>query len=123
MLELEPPAVSSLLSHAWPGNVRELRNTMERAALLATNGKLGRLDVARGSEATARPPDAPTSSPDLGWDLRERLKAFEGELIVSALEASNGNQVAAATLLGLPRRTLVDKISKLGLRRRWERGG
>lgn len=32
-------AVTALKSHNWPGNVRELQNTIERAVILADNGK------------------------------------------------------------------------------------
>jgi len=32
--------IDALLAYDWPGNVRELQNMIERAAILATGGKL-----------------------------------------------------------------------------------
>jgi DNA-binding NtrC family response regulator len=32
-------AVAAIKNHSWPGNVRELQNTIERAVILAENGK------------------------------------------------------------------------------------
>ncbi|MFO0680643.1 MAG: sigma 54-interacting transcriptional regulator [Sandaracinus sp.] len=119
-LPLEPDAIQALLAHDWPGNVRELRNVVERAVLLATGPRLTIADVAQRPTALAPAPEAPVPASER-WNLRARLRDFESELIVSALEASSGNQVLAARLLDLPRRTLVHKIAKLGIRRRWAR--
>jgi NtrC-family two-component system response regulator AlgB len=40
-LRILPDALDRLTSHRWPGNVRELENVMERAALLAVDGRIG----------------------------------------------------------------------------------
>jgi DNA-binding NtrC family response regulator len=120
-LSLDATALSTLLSYAWPGNVRELRNVIERAVLLASGPSLTILDLAREVRGEPNVPEPPSGAAHEGWDLRARLRDYEAEVIVAALEACGGNQVAAAELLGLPRRTLVHKIGKLGLRRRWER--
>jgi len=45
--------------------------------------------------------------------LRERLRAFEIQLIQEALGATGGNQTEAARLLEIPRRTLVRKLRDL----------
>ena len=38
--ELAPQAVDALVSYSWTGNVRQLRNCLERAVLLADNGRI-----------------------------------------------------------------------------------
>jgi DNA-binding NtrC family response regulator len=117
-LALDPTGLASLLAYDWPGNVRELRNVVERAVLLSSGPELGVVDLA---ERVRPAPSRPAARRDGEWELKARMRELEAELIVEALEACGGNQVAAAKLLGLPRRTLVHKIAKLGLRRRWER--
>ncbi|MCB9779306.1 MAG: sigma 54-interacting transcriptional regulator [Alphaproteobacteria bacterium] len=39
-LHLSPEAEAQLVAHDWPGNVRELENTLDRAALLSTDGQI-----------------------------------------------------------------------------------
>ena len=49
--------------------------------------------------------------------LRGALKATERELLLEALGRTRWNVTAAATRLGLPRRTVVYRMSRLGLKR------
>ena len=97
--------MTALLAHDWPGNVRELRNVAERRVLAARRGG--------GSVADAiRARDAPEDVPDT---LREAVAVFERELIGKALRAHEGRMDAVAEALGIGRRTLNEKIVKLGL--------
>ncbi|MET3134362.1 two-component system C4-dicarboxylate transport response regulator DctD [Oxalobacteraceae bacterium GrIS 1.11] len=84
----------------WPGNVRELRNFAERLVLGVV------------PEETTWPPAtdlAPAGS------LPQQLDAYEQRAIVAALSEAVGNVATAADLLGLPRKTLYDKIKKYQL--------
>jgi DNA-binding NtrC family response regulator len=54
--------------------------------------------------------------------LRSALREREVELILLALERSRGNQASAAEHLGIPLRTLVYKLKRLGIRGRQESG-
>lgn len=97
--------MAALLAHDWPGNVRELRNAAERRVLAARRG--------RGSVAEAlRSDQAPEDVPDT---LREAVAVFERELIGKAIKAHGGRMDAVAEALGIGRRTLNEKIVKLGL--------
>ncbi len=62
--------------------------------------------------AEAQKMDAP------GPNLKERVEAYERELIESALLATAGNQRRAAARLGLLPTTLHEKMKRLGLRPR-----
>ena len=93
-----PGVVAALLAHDWPGNVRELKAHAERFAL--------GLDDAR----------SPAASSVTGDTLPDRLAAYEIAEIRAAMEASQGKIAAAAQLLGIPRRTLNEKLSRYGLR-------
>jgi transcriptional regulator of acetoin/glycerol metabolism len=91
MLEIE--------SYSWPGNMRELRNTLWRAALLAGGGPIAADHLALSSERSA-------AAPDLSMSGAERLA------IHRALEATGGNRLRAAELLGIARSTLQEKLRR-----------
>ena len=108
--EVAPPAMTSedvaaLLAHDWPGNVRELRHVAERRVLAARRGA--------GSVAEALRTD--NGQDDVPATLREAVAAFERTLIAQAIKAHGGRMDAVAEALGIGRRTLNEKIVKLGL--------
>ena len=108
--EIAPPDLSredlaALMAHDWPGNVRELRSVAERRVLSARRGA--------GSIAAALRPDQ--SAEEVPDTLREAVAAFERELIGKAIRAHQGRMDAVAEALGIGRRTLNEKIVKLGL--------
>lgn len=49
--------------------------------------------------------------------LRSQRESFERQQILSALEKTSGNQKEAAKLLGIARRTLINKIEAYGIAR------
>ena len=108
--EITPPDLSSddfaaLIAHDWPGNVRELRNVCERRVLMSRRGT--------GTMAEAiHPLEGPQDIPST---LREAVAAFERQMIGKAISAHDGRMDAVAEALGIGRRTLNEKIVKLGL--------
>ncbi len=105
-----PGVLDALLGYAWPGNVRELRSALEHALVLASDGVL-RLEHF--------PPAVHTGGTErsLGWSrMRDRLASVERASIEEALAAEEGNQTRAAERLGMPRRTLVAKLAKYGVK-------
>jgi transcriptional regulator with GAF, ATPase, and Fis domain len=90
-----------LRSYRWPGNVRELANAMERAFILAG----GRGAITVDTLAFLKQSD-PSGSVRAAFRLPAEgvsLEDLEMALVRQALEASDGNQSAAAKLLGLTR--------------------
>ena len=55
--------------------------------------------------------------PESGIKLRREVEEFENALILQALQRTGWNKKQAATILGLNRTTLVEKIKKKGLTR------
>ena len=103
--ELTAEDIAAMMAHDWPGNVRELRNVAERRILAAKRG--------RGSIAEAIGPDGELG--EVPETLREAVAAFERQLIGKALRTHGGRMDAVAEALGIGRRTLNEKIVKLGL--------
>jgi two-component system response regulator AtoC len=112
-----PEAMRQLLGYRWPGNVRELENLLERAAVLSDDGwikpselRLPAADNVPGSEW------AMTLHFDRGdFSVKRASRALEHELIVRALQATQGNRTHAAKLLELSHRALLYKIKSFGL--------
>lgn len=96
------PVAAALLDHDWPGNVRELRSAAERFAL--------GLGLALGGASS--PEEAATAAP-----LEALVEAYERKLIVAALEEAGGSIARAMARLGLPRRTLNEKMRRHGIER------
>jgi len=97
--------IAALLSYEWPGNVRELQSVAERRVLAERRGGGSvRLAIARQ-----------TSEQHYPTTLREAVAAFERELIGRAIQEQNGRMDDVADSLSIGRRTLNEKIVKLGL--------
>lgn len=102
--ELTASDRDALIAYGWPGNVRELKLVAERFAFgLIEPGKL----------AANLGPVEP--NPVQG-NLNERLDHYERVLIQRALKSVDNSISEAAEILGIPRRTLGDKMTRLGLK-------
>ncbi len=135
---LDASAIERLKAHDWPGNVRELENLLRRVVALCpgpsiTAREIGQeLDIAQVAEN-----DEPTVTEDLEDALLRRLRRefaaagaqlpaaglydrvlaeVERPLITQTLQATRGNQIKAAAVLGINRNTLRKKIQTFGLR-------
>ncbi|HWV10573.1 MAG TPA: sigma-54 dependent transcriptional regulator, partial [Pseudomonas sp.] len=100
--ELQPGQRALLLRNPWPGNVRELQNAAERFALGLD------LDL-------ERPLDQHLSNVPQAGNLSEQVEAFERALIAAELTRPHGSLRSLAEALGVPRKTLHDKLRKHGL--------
>jgi transcriptional regulator with GAF, ATPase, and Fis domain len=117
-LRLSEADARKLARYDWPGNVRELQNVIERAAILAQNGRL-RIDLPDHSGHLA----APASDPRKG-DARaailtdDEMRERERANIAAALKRCNGKVSGAggaAELLAMKPTTLASRIKVLGL--------
>ncbi len=82
----------------WPGNLPELKAAAERHVL------------------GLRPAAPAAAEPAAAVPLPERVARFEAEAIAEALRQAGGSSALAADVLGVPRRTLNEKIARHGLR-------
>lgn len=97
-------AAELLASHSWPGNLRELNNVVKRAVLLTRGNKITTTELtqAMGQIRT-----------DNVLQLHD--EDTERQRIITALQQTNGNKAKAARILGIDRKTIYNKIEKLGI--------
>lgn len=103
------PDVQDLFEHySWPGNVRELANVLKHGVIMA-EGQI--IDVAALPEylLNVKPTDSTGSSMATGT-LEQALAETEERLVKATLERFKGNRTAAASALGIDRRTLYSKL-------------
>jgi transcriptional regulator with PAS, ATPase and Fis domain len=118
--KLSASARNILLNHDWPGNVRELLNTLTRAVIWSSGGKISGPEM---EESLLRMPGRSTSSDGiLGRSIEENFELQEvmGEVarhyLERALRESGGNKTKAAEMLGLGSyQTLTNWAEKYGL--------
>jgi two-component system nitrogen regulation response regulator GlnG len=136
---IEPDAMARLKAYSWPGNVRELENMVRRLAVLYAQETIG-AEVIEAELREATPPaldgveadqagrlaDSIASHLDRVFERNDGrlppaglhgriLREVERPLIVRVLEATRGNQIKAAALLGVNRNTLRKKIRELDI--------
>lgn len=106
-------ALRRLMAYGWPGNVRELRNVLERIAILESDDIIREehLPPEMQESAPQGPPVCAFTLPAEGVDL----ESVERTLIQQAMARVEGNQSAAARLLGITRYALRYRLEKHGL--------
>jgi DNA-binding NtrC family response regulator len=129
---VEQAAIERLRAHTWPGNVRELEHVIKRSVLSARGEVLTVHDLSLGQEAGAtdsarseverladvvasvarRLVEAAARSPESLPVHELAMQRLEQALVQAALDATGGNQVAAARLLGMNRSTFRDKMAQ-----------
>ena len=114
-------ALAALAAYSYPGNVRELEHAIQHAAVLANGNEIDLehlpselsgggaarlenqhdLDIADGDNSLQKLPEA--------------IQVFEREYLVRALKIADGKRTRAATMLGISRKNLWQKLRRHGL--------
>ncbi|MBN2372277.1 nitrogen regulation protein NR(I) [bacterium] len=131
---IRPDAMELLMNYHWPGNVRELENTIKRAIVICKGNELlaehlpGRIRCAEtiGIRAAEELMDGLETLLDRLFEkIKEAVKDNPGMDIMSALEkgmieravqATSGNKLQAASILGINRNTLRNKMERYGIK-------
>ena len=124
--ELTPQALAALQSYHWPGNVRQLRNCLERALLLATDGRITPSElppeVARPAAVvhqSAAMSLGNTAGPDAANTIPPPLREVERQQILNALEQTSWHRGKTAERLGISPSTLYRRLRDYNLLRRF----
>jgi DNA-binding NtrC family response regulator len=96
-----------LAAYTWPGNLRELRNAVERAMVFSRGNELQLEDLPDNIRAAA-------GGAALLAGLRS-LEDLEREAIAQTLEATRYHITKSAEVLGISRKTLLEKRKKYGM--------
>ncbi len=98
-------ALEHLKGYAWPGNVRELENLVQRLLVNTDGDTVDAADLPEPMRCTV-----PYTAVRL-----QTLEAMEAAHIQHVLDATGGNKTRAAGILGIDRKTLREKLKRLGL--------
>ncbi|KPJ87067.1 MAG: Fis family transcriptional regulator [Spirochaetes bacterium DG_61] len=99
---------SIFLAHSWPGNVRELKNCVERAVIFCDDDTINVDDLSSQYREIV-------TDRDLNH-FEEVYRNLSREMITEALKKTGGSKQKAAELLKINRKTLYNKMKKLGMR-------
>ncbi len=103
-------ALDSLRSYTWPGNIRELENCIERAVILCQGSTIMPQHLRLFEESGPILAKLPDSK-----HLLKPLRQVEGEYISAVLNQCGCNQTKTASILGIDRKTLFNKIKEYQL--------
>ena len=98
-------AISILTSYHWPGNIRELENTIQRALIMADE----KIDASHLPKyLNILVPDENKKDSNL-----KTLREVEKSYIKQVLASVDDNKTKAASILGITRKTLREKVKEL----------
>ena len=106
-LQLGETAKASLQAYKWPGNVRELQNVLRRAAVTME---------AETIEAGDFPAEIQNAGKKAAGENLRALEEVEHEAILATLEATEYQIGRSAEILGISRKTLLEKRKKFGMK-------
>lgn len=108
-------AMEFIRNYSWPGNVRQLESAIERAVLLGDGDQVELEDL---PIEIRRPAFLPMQKNKLIPEGGMSLVEHEKELLIEALQRSEGSITRAAQLLGISFRTMQYRLEKFGISRR-----
>lgn len=100
-----PEALRAMEEYDYPGNVRELRNIIERALVESQNGTIEREHL----------PTFIARSAGGAGERKVTLAEMESDHIRGVLKATGGRKSEAAAILGISRKTLLEKRKRYHL--------
>jgi DNA-binding NtrC family response regulator len=121
--ELTMPVIEALSEFTWSGNVRQLRNCLERAALLADNGRITLKElppeVVLRAEKTSVSVNYGSPHPNGVSTFHNaaptNLREVEKQQIITALEKTGWHRGKTAELLGISPSTLYRRLREYDL--------
>jgi transcriptional regulator with PAS, ATPase and Fis domain len=109
---VSPEVMERFVMYDWPGNIRELKSALEYAFLVAESGMVEIRHLPTHLQATAKTPRAPDRIDDHGAYAAEPEEKLR---LIEALRQTGGNQSRAASILGVHRMTVFNRMRKYGI--------
>ncbi len=117
--QVAPETMEKLKEYEWSGNIRELINVIQKAVLLCSDTTLTNKHIRISPKSdNGKLKDENNLMADIinrPISIAEKIELFEKEIIKHAVESHQGNKSSAASWLKISRKTLYEKIKKLGL--------
>lgn len=107
---VDPEAIELIMEYEWPGNIRELEHAVERAINLCNSSSL---EVCHFEWLLPKIQNKGKTA--AGRSIQDARAATEKEIILNALQATQGNKKKAAELLDIARPLLYQKMRRLGI--------
>jgi len=109
IIGMSTECISALESYDWPGNVREIKNVIHRTVLNSTGGVLLPEHLPEQLQKARKQP------PEIKLPMGCSLQEAERTLITRTLNWTRNNRRRTASILGISRRTLYNKLEKYDL--------
>ena len=124
--ELTQPVIDALMGYTWTGNVRQLRNCLERAVLLADNGRITTRELPPEVVYRSEKPQVSVSyntqysngNGAVQTAPHSNLRDIERQQILTALEKTGWHRGKTAELLGISPSTLYRRLREYDLETR-----
>ncbi len=108
---LSPETIARLTEYGWSGNVRELENVIRRMVLLTDGEQTFEALVARARNGHTAACASPVVAESLKRIARSAAREAECRALSEVLEHVQWNRAAAARILRVSYKTLLNKIS------------
>jgi len=110
---VSPDVMRDFMAYEWPGNIRELKSVLEYAFVVTDSGVIVKENLPAnftGGGEDAKPENKPPAASE---DL---ARLDQKAALLEALRLSRGNKTEAASLLGVHRMTVWNRMKKYGIR-------
>lgn len=114
--EISPATMASLMEYSWPGNVRELENVLRRIVVLTDGEEAFEALVAQRRTGPGAPRPSIATTESLREIARRGAREAERRALAEVLDSVHWNRAAAARILRVSYKTLLNKISECQLK-------
>jgi transcriptional regulator with PAS, ATPase and Fis domain len=112
MYNVKTDVREAMCNYTWPGNVRELENHVAQAIAMAGSSRVLKKEHLLPVDKTRRAALNPAM--DLA-SLREVMVTAERKHIETVLKSVGGHRTKAASVLGISRKVLWEKLKDYGI--------
>lgn len=118
--------LEKMMDYVWPGNIRELENEVERLVVLAGDEKVITPDMLSGRilekvGGISNSGNGQIQGVNLNGTMKDALEELEALMIKEGLKRCNFNKSKLAKELDISRASLIMKVEKYGLDKRFKK--
>lgn len=111
LVTLAPDALDALCNYTYPGNIRELKNIIEQLSVLHPGKKVSRQHLIKPLHETSIANTLFVNF-TVGKPLKTAVAEFERRYINKVMQSVGGRKSLSASILGLSRKVLWERISR-----------